>query len=71
LSDLPQAGIATDAEVLHFIDRHALLGRGVGYVDVHLLAAVRLMTGVALWTHDKRLHGVAAQLGLAMTRSQG
>jgi predicted nucleic acid-binding protein len=30
LSDLPQANIATDAEVLHFIDRHALFGRGIG-----------------------------------------
>src|SRR3546814_900523 len=61
LSYLPHATIATDAEVLHFIDRHALFGRGVGYVDVHLLAATRL-TGVAeLWTNDRRLHGVAAE----------
>jgi len=67
LSDLPQAGIATDAEALHFIDRHALFGRGVGYIDIHLLAAVRLIAGAALWTHDKRLHGVADRLGLAMT----
>ncbi len=67
LSDLPHASIATDAEVLHFIDRHALFGRGIGYVDVHLLAAVRLTAGAALWTHDRRLHAVAAQLGLAMS----
>jgi predicted nucleic acid-binding protein len=70
LSDLPQANVATDAEVLHFIERHALFGRGVGYVDVHLLVAVRLTAGAALWTHDKRLHGVADQLGLAMTLPQ-
>jgi predicted nucleic acid-binding protein len=42
LSGLPRASGATDAEVLHFIDHHTLFGRGVGYVDVHLLAAVRL-----------------------------
>jgi hypothetical protein len=66
LADLPQAGIATDAEVLHFINRCALFGRGIGYVDIHLLAAVRLTAGAALWTHDRRLHGVAVQLGLAM-----
>jgi predicted nucleic acid-binding protein len=66
LSNLPQASIATDAEVLRFIDRYALFGRGVGYVDIHLLAAVQLTSGTTLWTHDKRLHGVAAQLGLAM-----
>ena len=48
LSDLPHADIATDAEVLTFIDRHALSGRGVGYVDAHLLAAVRLTAGATL-----------------------
>ena len=67
LSDLPRASVATDQEVLHFIDRHALFGRGVGYVDAHLLAAVQLTAGAALWTKDKQLHGVAAKLGLAMT----
>ncbi len=70
LSDLPRAGVATDVEVLHFIDRHALFGRGVGYIDAHLLAAVRLTAGAELWTKDKRLHGLAAELGLAMTLVQ-
>ena len=65
LADLPRAPIATDAEVLHFIDRNLLFGRGVGYVDVHLLAAARLIAGSQLWTNDKRLRGIAAQLGLA------
>jgi predicted nucleic acid-binding protein len=67
LSDLPQAIVATDAEVLNFIDRHKLFGRGVGYIDIHLLAAVRLTAGAKLWTRDKRLHGVAVQMGLAIT----
>jgi predicted nucleic acid-binding protein len=70
LSDLPRASVATDVEVLHFIDRHALFGRGIGYVDAHLLAAVRLTAGAELWTKDRRLHGVAVELGLAMTRVQ-
>jgi predicted nucleic acid-binding protein len=70
LSDLPRAGVATDMEVLHFIDHHALFGRGVGYIDAHLLAAVRLTAGAELWTKDKRLHGVAVELGLAMTPVQ-
>jgi predicted nucleic acid-binding protein len=65
LTDLPQAIVATDTEVLHFIDRHELFGRGVGYIDVHLLAAVRLTAGAELWTRDRRLHGTAVQLGLA------
>lgn len=67
LSNLPHASVATDAEVLHFIDRHALFGRGIGYVDTHLLAAARLTAGAELWTNDKGLHGVAVQLGLAIT----
>ncbi len=67
LSDLPRSIVATDAEVLHFIDRNRLFGRGVGYVDSHLLAAARLTAGAELWTRDKRLHGVAVQLGLAIT----
>jgi predicted nucleic acid-binding protein len=70
LSDLPRAVVATDAEVLHFIDRHTLFGRGAGYIDVHLLAAVRLTSGAQLWTRDKRLHGLAVQLGLAITLPQ-
>jgi hypothetical protein len=65
LSGLPGARVATDAEVLHFIEQHALFGRGVGYVDVHLLAGVRLTAGAELWTADKRLHGIAGELGLA------
>lgn len=65
LRNLPQARVATDTEVLHLIDRHALFGRGIGYVDAHLLAAARITGGATLWTRDRRLHGVANQLGLA------
>jgi predicted nucleic acid-binding protein len=67
LSDLPRASVATDAEVLIFVEHHALFGRGIGYVDVHLLAAVQLTTGTKLWTKDRRLHEMAVQSGLAMT----
>ena len=67
LSDLPRAELATDAEVLGFINREALFGRGIGYVDVHLLASVRLTAGAEFWTRDTRLRHVAEELGLAMT----
>jgi predicted nucleic acid-binding protein len=63
LQDLPQANAASDAEVLLFIEREALAGRGIGYVDAHLLASARL-AGSTLWTRDKRLSGVAEHLGL-------
>lgn len=68
LSDLPRASVATDAEVLHFIDHHALFGRGVGYVDTHLLAAAQLTAGTQIWTNDKRLHDAADHLRLAIAR---
>jgi predicted nucleic acid-binding protein len=55
---------------LDFINRHALHGRGVGYIDVHLLAATRLSAGSKLWTHDKRLHAIAAELDIAMQLHQ-
>jgi predicted nucleic acid-binding protein len=65
LSDLPRARSATDDEVLHLIDREGLAGLGIGYVDAHLLAAVRLTSAAALWTRDKRLHQVAERMSVA------
>lgn len=65
LLDLPQVKVATDAEVRHFISSQALSGLGIGYVDVHLMAAVQLTPGTSLWTRDKRLHAAAEKLGVA------
>ena len=64
LQSLPSVPVASDREVLFFIDQHALMGRGIGYVDVHLLASARL-AGARLWTRDKRLHAIATALDLA------
>jgi predicted nucleic acid-binding protein len=68
LSRLPAATVATNAEVLRFIDYNALFGRGVGYVDAHLLTATRLTAGSQLWTLDKRLNHVAVELGMTAGR---
>jgi predicted nucleic acid-binding protein len=65
LAELPQAVIAEDAHVLDFINRLPLYGLGIGYVDAHLLAAVRLTPDAKLWTRDRPLQKVAAELGLA------
>lgn len=65
LRELPQATVASDDEVLYFVNRRALFGCGIGYIDAHLLAAVQLSAGAKLWTRDKRLQAAAAQLGLA------
>ncbi len=66
LADLPQAIPATDAEVLAFVERHGLTGRGIGWVDAHLLAATRLTAGARFWTRDRRLASIAAELGLTV-----
>ena len=63
--ELPRVAVATDAEVLYFIEQHGLMGRGIGYIDAHLLAAVSLAGPARLWTRDKRLGAVATDLGLA------
>jgi predicted nucleic acid-binding protein len=65
LQDLPAAVVADSAEVLGFIERHGLHGKGIGYVDVHLLASVALTPGAKLWTRDKRLRAIAVALRCA------
>ena len=65
LGDLPVAPTATAPEALGLIERSALMGRGIGYVDVHLLASAALAGSGRLWTRDRRLAGVAAELELA------
>jgi predicted nucleic acid-binding protein len=65
LQNLPQAPVASDQEVLRFTELHELFGLGIGYVDAHLLAAVRLSAGSSFWTRDKRLLAIAVHLGTA------
>lgn len=67
LADLPQATIATPAELLALIERRELYGIGIGYVDAQLLAATMLGDGTTLWTRDRRLHAAAQRLELAYT----
>lgn len=64
LQGLPAATVASDAEVLLLIERDRLMGRGIGYVDAHLLASARL-SHCQLWTQDRRLAAVAEAQGLA------
>jgi predicted nucleic acid-binding protein len=64
LQALPALTAADHAEVLAFVDAHALFGRGLGWVDMHLLAAAALAR-VPLWTLDKRLAAAALEIGLA------
>ena len=69
LQGLPAATVASDAEVLLLIERDRLMGRGIGYVDAHLLASARL-SHCRLWTQDRRLAAVAQEQGLGVRQPE-
>ena len=64
MGNLPQPVTATHPEVLTFIEKRTLMDRGIGLVDVHLLASTALTNRARLWTRDRRLRNVAAELAL-------
>jgi predicted nucleic acid-binding protein len=63
LAALPPAEMASDTEVLQLIEKRRLWGRGLGWVDVHLLASA-LLSHCALWTLDRTLGEAATELRL-------
>lgn len=65
LHTLPQARPASHAEVMAMIEWLKLFNSGLGYVDVHLLAATQQLQHGFLWTGDKSLHAQAEGLGVA------
>lgn len=64
LGALPPVVEASHPEVLRFVSDRRLQGRGLSFVDAHLLAAVVLSAGARLWTRDRRLQQAAVELGL-------
>jgi predicted nucleic acid-binding protein len=64
LAALPPATRASDAEVMRLVEDRKLWGRGLGWTDVHLLAAA-LLSHCRLWTLDHRLQSAASDLGLS------
>ena len=71
IKNLPSTPLVRDDEVLYFIDRNHLMGRGVGFIDVHLLASLALSRDGFLWTRDKRLAILAEELRMAFHESVG
>jgi predicted nucleic acid-binding protein len=65
LRELPMATVASEDEVMHLIDDEKLYGRGIGYIDAHLLASARLSGNAKVWTRDQILGRAAHDLGLA------
>jgi predicted nucleic acid-binding protein len=66
LEALPKTVLAGHEEVLYFIEQHQLLGKGLGYVDTHLLASTQL-SGYFLWTLDNNLKAAADELNLSFS----
>ncbi len=67
LEALPMASVVGHEEVLAFIENRRVMGKGLGYIDVHLLAGA-LLTGVSLWTLDKKLNKTAQELNCSYTK---
>lgn len=61
---LPRVIQAEQEEALEMVERNRLFGKGIGWIDVHLLCSA-LLTGVPLWTLDSRLFKIARELGAA------
>jgi predicted nucleic acid-binding protein len=64
LQSLPMAPTVVLDELLYFIERHRLMGKGIGFVDANLLASARL-SGILLWTSDRRLRSAATEIEVA------
>ena len=65
LRALPCVEVAGYEEVLAFVESNRLMGTGLGYVDVHLLASA-MLSAVPLWTDDRRLAQTASALGVSL-----
>jgi len=65
LAELPPAPIANHEEAIALIERRSLMGKGLSYADVHLLASAAIGDDVQLWTNDKKLLAAADTMGLA------
>lgn len=67
LQALPSALIIEHEEAMHFIEKNRLMGKGLGYIDIHLLAS-SVLTQIPIWTLDKKLARVSAELGFSFAR---
>ena len=64
LGGLPSLSVPGFEEILGMIEARKLHGRGLGLIDVYLLASALLAPGTKLWTRDKRLSDAASRLNL-------
>ena len=64
LRALPSAKVVTDGEAMALVENRRLWGKGIGWIDAHLLAS-SIISNCALWTQDRALRRAAVELGLA------
>ena len=65
LQALPKSIQAGHEEAMQFLENYRLMGRGLGYIDIHLLASA-LLTNVPVWTLDRQLSEISSKIGLAV-----
>lgn len=63
MQSLPILDVAENEELLLFIEHKKMMGTGLGFVDVHLMAAA-MLAGIPLWTHDKKLKQACSHLNI-------
>lgn len=64
---LPQAVEASHQETMHLLSSRALMGRGIGFIDLHLLASSLLTSNCRLWSFDRRLANLATECQVAFS----
>ena len=64
LCALPKVNLLDNEEVLLFIEKNNLMGKGLGLIDIHLLASA-ILSEAGLWTLDIKLKHEARMSGIA------
>ena len=67
LAELERVPVATQNELLALLDARKLYGRGLGFVDLSLLAAVLINETTVIWTLDKRFEQIAIEMNRAFS----
>lgn len=65
--NIPKIDALLDTEVRSHIESMRLMGRGIGFIDAHVLCACLFKNGTLLWSRDKRLRALATELGIAFS----
>ncbi|MFT6163480.1 MAG: putative nucleic acid-binding protein [Zhongshania aliphaticivorans] len=62
---LPSITEASHSEALYCLAKNDLSGKGIGFVDLHLITATLLTPSTLIWTRDRRLKAAAQTLNIS------